>query len=109
VLSSLVLALGSFKLSVLPFFLPFWVLLNRKNWVRAITCFALFATLLNFPVLIHPNLFFDYVGNVLYRAEGSTYYLFQIYNYVWLYTLPLASIATLLSAKPALSVKWEDK
>jgi hypothetical protein len=115
VLSSLFLALGSFQAAVLLFYFPFWLILNRKKLVKAIAYFAAFAVMLNFIIFIHPTLFFDY-GNsftkLFYYLDNYRYtsiYSFStasgpslqdfirnnIYSYVWIFTLPLASIFTL--------------
>jgi len=114
VLSSLFLALGSFQATVLLFLFPFWLILNRKNLIKAIAYFALFAVMLNFIIFIHPTLFLDYVNSIIkpfyylnnfryvniysYSTPGPFFQDFirnNLYSYVWIYTLPLASIFTL--------------
>jgi hypothetical protein len=120
VLSSLFLALGSFQATVLLFYFPFWLLLNwfilnRKNLIKAIAYFAAFVVMLNFIIFIHPTLFsgyansftelFNYLINYRYAnlysfatASGPSLQDFirnNIYSYVWIFTLPLASIFTL--------------
>jgi hypothetical protein len=116
VLSSLFLALGSFQTTVLLFYFPFWLILNRKNLIKAVAYFALFAVMLNFIIFIHPTLFFDYVNSIIklffnylnspryvniYSYSTTPAPFFQdfirnnLYSYVWIFTLPLASVFTL--------------
>jgi hypothetical protein len=115
VLSSLFLALGSFQAVVLLFYLTFWLILNRKNLIKAISYLVAFAVTLNFIIFIHPTFFLDYVNSItkliyylnnlsyvnIYSYSTATGPSFQdfirnnLYSYVWTFTLPLACIFTL--------------
>ena len=99
VLSSLFLALDTFKVTAVLFILPFWLILNRRNLLHSIALFIVFAAVLNGIIVFEPTLISGYLSKLAVEASIPTNLspLWQVYEYVWYYTIPLAGLAFLVT------------
>ena len=86
VLSSLFLALDTFKPTATLLIFPFWALMNRKKILPSLGCLVLFLALLNGVALFEPTLIAGYFTALSAEPQAA---LWQVYEYVWYYTLPL--------------------
>lgn len=90
VLSSLFLALDTFKPTAALLILPFWLTLNRKKLWASVGYLLAFAVLLNSVVLFEPALLTGYLSAISNEPQAA---LWQVYEYVWYYTLPVTGFA----------------
>ena len=91
-LSSLFLALDTFKPTAFVLILPFWLAMNRKSILPSLGFLVLFTGLLNNVVVFEPTLFTGYLSALSAEPQAA---LWQVYEYVWYYTLPLVGITLL--------------
>jgi hypothetical protein len=96
VFSSLFLALDSFKITSFFLIFPFWIAFNRKKAWKSLGFLVLFLLIVNSVAIFEPTLLIGYLYAV--RTE-STAALWQVYEYVWYYSLPLVGVALLLSER----------
>jgi hypothetical protein len=89
VLSALLLALDTFKVTVALLIVPFWLVMNRKKILSSLGSLLLFIVILNSVVLFEPALLSGYFSALFSEPQTA---LFQVYEYVWYYTLPMVGI-----------------
>ena len=97
-LSSLFLALDTFKPTAALLILPFWVVMNRKKILQSLGLLLLFVAALNSVALFEPTLVTGYFSALAAEPQAA---LWQVYEYVWYYTLPLTGIVLLWKAPGA--------
>jgi len=96
VLSSFFLALDTFKPTAALLILPFWAVMNRKKILPSLGYLVLFVALLNSVALFEPILITGYFSALLAEPQAA---LWQVYEYVWYYTLPLTGTILLWPGK----------
>jgi len=100
VFSALFLALDSFKIMAPLFVLPFWLAMNRSRIAKSIGFLFLFICALNAVALFEPALLVGYLSTMTALSlEPSRSPLWQVYEYVWYYTLPIAGLMLLRSSR----------
>ena len=100
-ISSVFVALDTFKVTAVLFVFPFWLILVRRHLTRAIFVFVVSLVVLNGVVLFEPALLSGYWSKLMIEQSiptGSSP-LWQLYEYVWYYTLPLAGLMTIISGR----------
>jgi hypothetical protein len=90
-LGSLFLALDTFKITAAFLILPFWLVLTRKHLVRSLVIFGASYAILNGLFFLEPVLISGYVSKLVVEESIPTDQspLWQLYHYVWYYTIPL--------------------
>ena len=106
VFSSLFVALDTFKLTAAVLILPFWLAMNRKNILQSLSVLAIFVVLLNSVVFLEPNLLTEYLAALVAVPQAA---LWQVYEYVWYYTLPLVGVILLWQRSKAKSLSQTPK
>jgi hypothetical protein len=89
VFSSLFLALDTFKPTAALLILPFWMMMNKKKALQSIGLLALLVVALNSVALFEPTLISGYISALVAEPQAA---LWQVYEYVWYYTLPIVGI-----------------
>ena len=87
--SALLLALDTYKVTVALLTLPFWLVMSRKKILPSLGSLLLFVAILNGVVLFEPALFTGYFSALFSEPQAA---LWQVYEYVWYYTLPTVGI-----------------
>ena len=90
--SSLFLALESLKITATLLVLPFYLLLSQRKLFQSIGLLMMFTVVLNGVAFFEPALLTGYITAIASEPQGA---LWQVYEYVWYYTLPLTGIALL--------------
>jgi len=89
VLGALLLALDTFKVTVALLIIPFWLVMSRKKILPSLGFLMVFIVILNSVVLFEPALLTGYFSALFSEPQAA---LWQVYEYVWYYTLPTVGI-----------------
>ena len=101
VFSSLILALNTFKPTAALLIFPFWLVMSRKKILQSLSFLFLFVVALNSVVFFEPTLLTGYLSALALEPQVA---LWQVYEYVWYYTLPLSGIILLWQGRKLKSI-----
>lgn len=90
--SALFLAVDTFKVTAAVLIFPFWLAMNRKRLRPALGLLVLLIAVLNSVVVFEPVLLYGYFAAVFSQPQAV---LWQLYEFVWYYALPLAGVVLL--------------